>query len=193
MAEVKVKVDVDQLDGTESTGPTDQPVQAEMELKARKTLDGDFMIMDHEVIDIILSPKKQKITVFPKDNMGDLVYDAQNRLFHHLAKKGVIAPDTVQGGNYYGSLEGKLLMSAEEGVSTNQMAIFSIGKFLEDEAPYYMFQKTYDEDQDELLTDPDKESSTELGEVPHDDIKGSIVPGIRPYGLLYRIWEGKNR
>ena len=42
------------------------------------------------------------------------------------------------------------------------------------------------------ITDPDQEESTELGEVPHDKSKGSIVPGYyrSPYWMSY-ILENK--
>ena len=44
----------------------------------------------------------------------------------------------------------------------------------------------YDEEEEmEQLTDPSSEDSTELGEVPHEERKGSLIPGyIRgPYGM----------
>ena len=52
-----------------------------LELDIRKSVAGDLMIFDHGDIDIVLSPSKNKIVVFPKETMNDLVYGAQNRLF----------------------------------------------------------------------------------------------------------------
>ena len=52
----------------------------------------------------------------------------------------------------------------------------SIAKFIEEERPYFMYEKRYEEQEIDRLTDPDAEDSTELGDVPHDDNKGSIVP-----------------
>ena len=66
------------------------------------------MIFDHGDIDIVLSPSKNKIVVFPKETMNDLVYGAQNRLFERLHKKGVVIPESVQAGAFYGSLEGTM-------------------------------------------------------------------------------------
>ena len=57
-----------------------------LELDIRKSISGDLMIFDHGDIDIVLSPSKNKIVVFPKETMNDLVYGAQNRLFDHLHK-----------------------------------------------------------------------------------------------------------
>ena len=39
--------------------------QATIELKMRKTLDGDFIIYDHEDVDIVVSSKNLKVTAFP--------------------------------------------------------------------------------------------------------------------------------
>ena len=59
--------------------------------------------------------------------------------------------------------------------------IFSFISNIDDE-----FEKEFEDS----LTDPDEEESTELGEVPHADQKGSIRPGYiySPYGIssIYR-------
>mgnify|MGYP001288633341 CR=1 FL=1 len=57
------------------------------------------MIFDHGDIDIILSASKNKIVAFPKDVLSDVVYGAQNRLFAHLMKKGIVIPESIQGFN----------------------------------------------------------------------------------------------
>jgi len=41
---------------------------------------------------------------------------------------------------------------------------------------------------DDSLTDPNRDDSTELGEIPHEEEKGSIRPyifGAYPYGGYY--------
>lgn len=63
-------------------------------------MSGDLMIFDHGDIDIVLSPAKNKVVVFPKDTMTDLVYGAQNRLFAHLRKKGIIVAESIQAGAF---------------------------------------------------------------------------------------------
>tara|TARA_R110002020_G_scaffold178880_1_gene371916 strand:- start:2499 stop:3053 length:555 start_codon:yes stop_codon:yes gene_type:complete len=173
--------------GSDAVAEEEKPVQASMTLNARKSLDGNIMIFDHEEIDIVVMPAENKVVAFPKDLMEDAVYAAQDRLFYHLIKKGIILPESVHGGNVYGSLEGAIATPIQEDVSATQTAVFSIGKFLSEEKPYFETYKNYEEDGMEDLTDPDPEDSTELGEVPHETEKGSLRKGwIRgPYGMTY--------
>ena len=91
--------------------------QVTIELNARKSLDGNIMIFDHEDVDIVLMPKEKKVISFAKDSMTDRVYGAQDRLYKFLRKRGVIDLASVQGGNIYGSMEAKLLESVDERVS----------------------------------------------------------------------------
>jgi hypothetical protein len=158
-----------------------------LELDIRKSIAGDLMIFDHGDIDIVLSPSKNKITVFPKNTMNDLVYGAQNRLFAHLHKKGVVIPESVQAGSFYGSLEGMLETSAEDPTIAPKLALINISKFIDEERPYFEAIEAIVAMDDEQLTHPEKEDSTELGEVPQASEKGSIRPGyIRdPYSLSY--------
>ena len=74
----------------------------------REALNGDLMFMDHKDIDIILMKEKKKIVAFPKDLMSEVVYGAESRLMEHLRKKGIVQYDSIQSGNVYGSLEGKI-------------------------------------------------------------------------------------
>ena len=171
--------------------PTEEekPVQANAFLKIRKTLDGSFIIFDHEDIDIVVMSQKNKIVTFAKDEMGDHIYAAQSRLFDYLSKKGIIEFDSIQGGNIYGSLEAKIQTSEE--ANSLQMAIFVIGKFIEEERPFYRRDKKYQAELERELLEPSDEDSTELGEVPHDTRKGVINrwPGSNAaYGLtgMYR-------
>jgi len=45
-----------------------------LEMDLRKSVNGDLMIFDHGDIDIVLSPLKNKVVVFLKETMSDLVY-----------------------------------------------------------------------------------------------------------------------
>ena len=165
----------------------ERPVQTSMSLNARKSLDGNIMIFDHEEIDIVVMPAQNKVVAFAKDLMEDTVYAAQDRLFYHLIKKGIVLPESVHGGNVYGSIEATIATPIQEDVSGVQSAVFSIGKFILEERPYFETYKDYDEEEMEHLTNPDEEDSTELGEVPHEDVKGSLRRSwIRgPYGMTY--------
>lgn len=142
-------------------------------LRARKSLDGTIMITDHYVIDMAIAPGTNKVLTFPKKSYTDDVYAAQNRLFDHLTKAGIIDRESVQSGAVHGSLEGNILES-EQALPTVDLTLLSIGKFIEKEKPEYMFQEAYDEEIDDMYTEPDDEDSTELGEVPQDAHKGSI-------------------
>jgi hypothetical protein len=133
-----------------------------MDLKARRTLDGNVLIFDHKDIDIVLMPEKKKIVTFAKNILGDDVYEAQNRLFSYLFNKDHNA---------------------------TQVALFSIGKFIESEKPYIEFEKAFEKAEEERLSDPGPEESTEFDADRHDSQKGSLRPGMKPYGIasVYRI------
>ena len=158
-----------------------------LELDIRKSVAGDLMIFDHGDIDIVLSPSKNKIVVFPKETMNDLVYGAQNRLFDCLHKKGIVIPESVQAGAFYGSIEGTMEMSAEDATLAPKLALINISKFIAEERPYFEAVEAIVAMDDDQLVQPDKEDSTELGEVPHAAEKGSIRTGyVRdPYSLNY--------
>jgi len=158
-----------------------------LELDIRKSIAGDLMIFDHGDIDIVLSPSKNKIIVFPKNTMNDLVYGAQNRLFTHLHKRGVVIPESIQAGSFYGSLEGIMETSTENPTIGPKLALINISKFIDEERPYFEAVEAIIAMDDEQLIQPEKEDSTELGEVPQASEKGSIRPGVirDPYSLSY--------
>ena len=158
-----------------------------LELDLRKALNGDLMIFDHGDIDIVLSPEKNKVTVFPKDTMTDLVYGAQNRLFAHLRKRGIVVAETIQAGAFYGSIEGVLEESKIEDASSAKLALINISNFIEEERPYFEQTEAIVSMADDELLHPDKEDSTELGEVPQEVEQGSIRQGyVRdPYSIGY--------
>ena len=135
--------------------------------------------------DIIIMKEKQKIVAFPADVMSEVVYGAQNRLFTFLMKKGMIRIDSVTGGSIYGSLQADLLVSEEW--NNVRLAIINIEKFIDEERPYFEFVEDVEEMQVDRLTDPDAEDSTELGEVPHEETKGTMRPGYNygPYWQSY--------
>ena len=80
-----------------------------IKLKARRTLDGNVMIFDHEDMDIYISAESKKCLAFPKDQMSDKVYHSQDRMFKFMASRGVIDRSSIRGGNIHGSLEASLL------------------------------------------------------------------------------------
>tara|TARA_R100001015_G_C4628146_1_gene188140 strand:+ start:2030 stop:2581 length:552 start_codon:yes stop_codon:yes gene_type:complete len=165
-----------------------------LEMKARKTLDGNIMIFDHEEMDIVLMPTKSKIVTFAKNDFSETVYSAQNRLFEFLKRKGVVDFQSIQGGSVYGSLEGIIPVSMNENINSIDYAIYGVYKFLKEERPYYNYMEDYEQMLDDYFTEPDEKDSTELGEVPQASEKGSIRPGYNyePYWMSYML-ENKER
>jgi|TARA_R110002020_G_scaffold284911_2_gene500446 hypothetical protein len=153
----------------------------------RKSMNGDLMIFDHGDIDIVLSPSSNKVVVFPKENMSDLVYGAQNRLFTHLRKKGLVIPESIQASSFCGAFEATMQDSFKENLNSAKMTLINISEFIDEERPYFESMEAIVSMTDDELIHPDKEDSTELGEVPQSTEKGSIRPGfIRdPYSLNY--------
>lgn len=161
-----------------------------LELNARKSLSGDLMIFDHADIDIVLMVKEGKILVFPKDLMAEVAYGAQNRLFTFLRKKGIVKYDSIQAGNIYGSMEAVLQESEE--LNGIKVALINVSNFINEERPYFEYVKAYDKIDRNRITDPDHSETTELGEVPQEEEKGSIKPGFMrdPYGMNYMYSRG---
>lgn len=144
-----------------------------IKLNVKKSIDGNVMIFDHIDIDIVMMPEKKKIVAFPKEVVSDVVYGAQNRMFDFLVKKGVVLPETVRGGNVYGAIEG--IYPDSKSADTTNIVLLSLSKFIDEERPYFAYDKQYRQQEVDRLADPDDESSTELGEVPHSKQKGSIT------------------
>jgi hypothetical protein len=143
------------------------------ELYVRESLDGNLMIYDHKDIDIVLMQEQKKIVAFAKDVLTDNVYGAESRLFEFLRKKGIIAYDSIQGGNIYGSMEAKILDSKK--YNSVKAALLNIAEWFKVEKPLTDSLEAHDDLMDDALLTPDEEHATELGEVPHEEEKGSIL------------------
>jgi len=165
--------------------PEEENTSFKMRLRARKSLDGTIMITDHYVIDISVSPEFKKVVAFPKKAYSDEVYAAQNRLFEHLTKAGIVDRESVQGGAVHGALEG-LILESKDNVPVVDLTVMSIGKFIEREKPEYIFQQAYDQEVDDMYVHPDEQESTDLGEVPQEAEKGSI----RQYSVRRYLGSG---
>ena len=164
--------------------------EVKFKLNIREAHNGDLMIFDHPDIDIVIMKEKKKVVTFAKDLATDVVYGTSSRLMERLRKKGVIAFDTIQGGNVYGSLEGQLLemKDAEQKDMEMPLLLNQISEWIESERPYFETVEDYEQMYDNDLTHPNQDDSTELGEVPQAAKKGSIEPyifGAYPYGGYY--------
>ncbi len=140
--------------------------RVEKELNLRSALNGDLMVLDHKDIDIVVQPASKKIVTFAKEMMSDAVYGAESRLMEYLRRQGVINYDSIRGGNVYGSLEGQIMDS--ETHDPIKVTLLKISEWMDTEQPYIAGTTAYDDLQDDALTDPDNEYSTDLGEVPHE-------------------------
>jgi hypothetical protein len=154
-------------------------------LKARRTIEGNIIIFDHEDMDIVLMTEKKKCVTFPKESMSDKVYYAQDRMFKHLTKNGLVDPGTVRGGNVFGSLEADMMESKVPGIDYGQALLFSIHEYITGERPYFRSAEEYDDARLDAMLRPSPEDSTELGDVPQAAQKGSHSPSVRPYGFMY--------
>jgi hypothetical protein len=156
-----------------------------IELNLRRALNGDFLIYDHPLFDIVIMPKKNKVVTFRKKDPKTDPYPSQDKFFDYLMRLGMVVQDSIQGGNVYGSLEA--VYPINDKVDTIQALLLSIYNFLKDELEFFKAVDDYEEDYEDSLVEPDSENSTELGEVPQEKRKGSIDPNSLPYGLIYRI------
>ena len=166
---------------TEASAPI-----AKVELDIKRTANGDYYISDHADIDIIIMKEKKKVLAIAKDIMSELVYGAQNRLFKFLTQKGLVSPESIQGGSVYGSMEASLLTSEE--LNIIGMTILNTSKWIDEERPYFEFMEKFEEMETDHFVDPDEEESTELGEVPQEEEKGALRPGYN-YGPYLLIWN----
>ena len=162
-----------------------------IQLKARRTLDGNIIILDHEDIDVVFLPEKNKCVTFPKESMSDKVYSAQDRMFKYFVRKGIVDRSTVRGGNVFGSLEAEVLDSTTPGIDQTQAFLYTLHEYLTGERPYFKSSSEYDDDRLDALLKPDDEESTELGDVEQSDSKGSMTKQIGPYGFQYSYSGGR--
>lgn len=146
----------------------------EFQMRLRSALNGDLIILDHKDIDIIIQPQNNKVVAFAKDILSDVVYGAESRLLEYLRKNGIIEYDSIQGGNVYGSMEGKIMTSST--YDSIKSTILNISEWMKTEQSYMRGVTAYEEMEEDALVDPDNEDSTPLGQVSQKSKKGSIDP-----------------
>lgn len=181
----QIKPDQDVADGSKGIKLILKGYFFSIKLNARKTLDGNVIIYDHPSIDIVIIPAKNKIITMPKKTYYHDTYSTQKRFFDFLESRGAIVLGSTRGGIVYNSLE--TFYPTNEELDVLQIILLLTKKFLEEETKNTMTQKEYEEEVEELYTNPDDEDSTELGEVPQARKKGAIDPNYKPYNLLYRF------
>lgn len=152
------------------------------DLQIRETLDGRLFIMDHPDIDIVVIPEKSKIITFPKDEMREEVYGSQDIFFEYLVKRGLILPESVQGGSVYFSIEG-LIPESKNNINPLDLTLANIAEFLSQEKSYFKAEEDYKKIMDKRLYSPEEDESTALGDVSHSEYKGAIPRGGRPFNF----------
>lgn len=178
--EISVKV------GKPSQDKKETPANPKLSMILRKTLGGEYAIFDHFDMDILVSPEKKQVLAFPKNEMSDDVYAAQDRMFAFLSKKGVVVRESVQSGNIYGSMQAMFPDSAI-GADAVQSVIYTIGRFLEEDKPYYAHEDALEDEMVQAIAEPSDAESTPLGEVPHEKNKGTVekFPAVKSYYRVY--------
>lgn len=170
--------EVQELEQTETQEPEKKDIKKpkQISLLIRKGIDGRLMISDHDHIEIVFLPNKKKVICFPKQEYSNIVYDTQIRLFKFLSKKGLVKPESVQGSNVYGSLEATSLDN-KDNIPLEHLFTLNIEKWLDEERPALDMDKIYSNE----MTNPDDVDTTELGEIEHEEVKGSIPRNPKRY------------
>ena len=125
-------------------GKEAEKTRLNLELKAKKSLDGNIMIFDHQEMDIVIMPKKKKVVAFAKDDFSETVYESQSRLFARLKHDGLVGFESIRGGNVYGSLEGTILEAQDKDLNVVDYVLYGVYRFLKEEKPYYDYIEDYE-------------------------------------------------
>lgn len=157
-----------------------------VQIAIRKTLDGNLIIQDHQSMNIIIMPSKGKILAMPKSEFNQDCYTDQDQMFQYLTTAGVVAPDSIIGGNIYGSLQATFPTEKLGDEDPLEVVILNITNFLNKDKSEYAVRKKFIDDLERELLDPDAEDSTELGEIPQEKFKGSIPLYGFPSRGIYR-------
>lgn len=152
----------------------------------RKTLDNHLLIQDHHNLNIVIMPEKGKVLAFPKSEYTEDCYADLDQLFKYLLQAGVVKPDTITGGNIYGSLEATYNTEKLNDEEPIEVVILNIHNFLNKDKEEYSVRKKFIDDLEQQLLHPEDEESTEHGEIPHEKFKGSIPKWGYPVRGVYR-------
>ena len=160
--------------------PLEQMKSEIKKLDMKRSLSGQIMVFNHIDMNIVLDEKSGKLTAYSKKDFGELVYKSQNRFFDFLFKKGVVIPESVKGANVFGAIEGAYPIDQKIDNLT-EIVLYNIANFMEEEKTYISSFEYAEDAEDERVLHPDKEDSTELGEVPQEEKKGTLSPGYPGY------------
>lgn len=159
-------------------------------LDIKKTISGNIIINDSPDYEIMINPKNRKVITFPKGTFSDGNENDQLAFFNFLRRQSAIKHDSVQGGYVFGSYDA-LYPEGEEENSLNYL-LYCISEFFKVKLPELKKKQDYLEKRKQFIYEPDDENSTDLGDVPHEERKGSIHHDLRQnYSYSYFLYEGK--
>jgi hypothetical protein len=92
-------------------------------------------------------------------------------------------------------LEGKIYDNKEEDEQKNiQITLLVIKEFLREEYDLEQIEKQFEKDEEERLTTPSEEETTNLGDIEHKGQKGSIpLSAMSPVGHGLLVFELRNK
>ena len=157
-----------------------------IKLSIGKTLEGNMIITDHQNMNVIVMPEKGKILAIPKGEFSNDVYTDQDQMFQHLLINGVILPDSIIGGNIYGSMEAKFPIEKKGEEEPIDVVLLNLYNFISRDKKEFNIRKRFIDDLEKELLNPDEENSTDLGEIPQEKFKGSIPKYGFPTRGIYR-------
>lgn len=144
-------------------------------------INGDLLINDHPVIDVIVSERDAKITTIPKNRVSSDFDEAQKRFMTFLSKVGVVDFSLVDGSMSYSGLEVPI-PETDEDIDVVKSILYNIDKFMKYEEGQYDSMMSYEDEIEQMLTNPKDDETTELGEVDHDPDKGAAYDSSYFYG-----------
>lgn len=156
--------------------------QATVKLKARKSLEGNIIISDHQLMDLVVVPAKNKVLIVPRPGFGQETYYKQKDFYNSLSRRGVFS-GPLEGGTVHGVYEAKLGVS--EDLSSIQVALLEIERYFKQEAVEEGFGEDYDSELEDKFINPDDKESTEYGEVePEEETRKApnTIPPLQLYG-----------
>jgi hypothetical protein len=160
---IKIKLPPEVTQATQAKKEEKKP-QASISLKIKKTLDGNLLIDDHQHMDIVIVPSKNKLMTIPKPYAEKEVYPYQKDLMYDLFKGGVLVTDSTEGGAKFGVVEATY--PTEGDVNTMQSLLYRLENYLVKTAGSEKHATEYDQHIEDRFTDPSDEESTDYGEVP---------------------------
>lgn len=141
-----------------------KPVQAQVPLKITKTLDGNLLISDHDYLDIVVVPSKNKVLTMPKSDAEKDVFDYQVQFANNMFSGGVSTEKSPEGGSSFGVVE--ITYPVSENINSLQAVLLQISKFIKENSQENFVAQEYDKNIEDHFVDPDARDSTEYGEIP---------------------------